>query len=137
MNEWSQTQITEMTWTKAIKRCLQEKYADFSGRASRSEFWKFSIAVWLFSTFVQILLQAVAGEGSTVAETVVALLSLALFLPSLAVNARRLHDTGRTGWWLLIGLVPIIGGLYLLYCCLQASQRGNNQYGPQPPETLV
>lgn len=136
MNEWNVTQVPEMTWTGAIKRCLQEKYADFNGRASRSEFWKFTISCWLFNSLVQILLGPFAGDGSAAAETIPALISLALLLPSLAVGVRRLHDTGRTGWWLLIGLVPIIG-LYLLYCYLQGSQCGANKYGPQPPETLA
>ena len=65
------------------------------------------------------------------------LLALALLLPSLAVGVRRLHDTGRTGWWLLVGLVPLIGGLILLYWFAQRGAEGANEYGEAPAVTTA
>jgi uncharacterized membrane protein YhaH (DUF805 family) len=122
-----------MSFQDAVRTCLQRKYADFHGRARRSEYWFFV----LFSAIVSIvggILDAIFGfrgwaYGST--GPIQSLLQLALLLPSLAVGARRLHDTGRSGWWLLIGLVPIVGWIILLVFFLQDSQAAN-QHGPNP-----
>ncbi|CAN5768070.1 hypothetical protein BH23ACT10_BH23ACT10_15590 [soil metagenome] len=65
------------------------------------------------------------------------LYSLAVLIPSLAVGVRRLHDTGRSGWWLLIGLLPVIGWIVLLLFMVQDSETGTNQYGPSPKETFA
>lgn len=110
------------------------KYATFSGRAARSEFW------WWF--LFLIILGLVAGilDGLILSpllgyplfdgpEILSGLVSLALLLPGLAVSARRLHDIGRSGWWLLICLIPLIGGLILLYWYVQPSQPGANRFG--------
>ncbi|MFF5297537.1 DUF805 domain-containing protein [Paractinoplanes globisporus] len=122
-----------MSFQDAVRTCLQRKYADFHGRARRSEYWFFV----LFSAIVSIvggILDAIFGfrgwaYGST--GPIQSLLQLALLLPTLAVGARRLHDTGRSGWWLLIGLVPIVGWIILLVFFLQDSQAAN-QHGPNP-----
>ena len=89
-----------MDFVTSIKTCFS-KYATFSGQASRSEFWWFI----LFCALVDIVLGA-TGIG--------ALLSLVLVIPQLAVGARRLHDIGKSGWWQLIGLVPVIGLIVLI-----------------------
>ena len=91
-----------MTFQESIQVCFK-KYADFTGRASRSEFWWFM----LFT----VLAGAAAG---IISQYVSALFYLATLLPSVAVATRRLHDTGRSGWWQLIGLVPILGWIVLL-----------------------
>ncbi|MBR1547445.1 MAG: DUF805 domain-containing protein [Prevotella sp.] len=91
-------------------------YVNFSGRARRSEYWWWVLfnILWCWIPIVNILL------------------GLAFFLPSLAVAIRRLHDTGRSGWWILLGLIPVIGGLVLLIFYCTDSQLGENQYGPNP-----
>ena len=86
-----------MTFQESIKTCFN-KYADFNGRASRSEFWWFV----LFTVGVSLIASLVFAPLSIV-------FGLAVILPSLSVGARRLHDTGRSGWWQLIGLIPVIG----------------------------
>jgi len=109
-----------MTFGESISACLK-KYATFDGRASRPEYWWF----FLFSILVQM-------GGAMVGQAIAGLLALALLLPSLAVGVRRLHDTGRTGWWLLVGLIPLIGGLILLYWFAQRGVEGANEYGEAP-----
>jgi uncharacterized membrane protein YhaH (DUF805 family) len=122
-----------MSFQDAIRVCLQRKYADFNGRARRSEFWFFV----LFSAIVSIvgsILDAIFGlrSGSfSGTGPIQGVLQLALLVPSLAVGARRLHDIGRSGWWQLIGLVPIAGWIVLLIFFVQDS-RPANQYGPNP-----
>jgi uncharacterized membrane protein YhaH (DUF805 family) len=118
------------TFPEAIKICLA-KYADFSGRARRSEFWYFVLWLFLVSLVASILDSILGtrwGKGSGLVETVC---NLALLLPSLAVGARRLHDISRSGWWLLIALVPCAGVIVLLVFFVLDSH-GDNQYGPSP-----
>lgn len=114
-----------MSFQDAIRVCLTQKYIDFTGRARRSEYWWFA----LFSFIVQVVVSAIdRGMGSQILG---GLVSLALLAPSLAVAVRRLHDTGRSGWWLLLVLLPIIGWIVLLVFYVQDSQ-GPNAYGPSP-----
>ena len=105
-----------MSFPEAVQTVLTKKYADFSGRARRSEFWWFA----LFNAI-----------GSPILGLIV---SLALLLPGLAVAARRLHDTGRSGWWLLLIFVIVIGWIVLLVFYVTEGQPGDNQYGPSPKE---
>ncbi|HEY8353780.1 MAG TPA: DUF805 domain-containing protein [Methylophilaceae bacterium] len=107
-----------MNFADAIKVCFN-KYADFSGRARRSEFWWF----FLFYFVGNIVL----GSISSVLGL---LFVLATIVPGLAVGARRLHDTNRSGWWQLIGLIPLIGFIVLIVLFAQEGQSGDNQYGP-------
>ena len=109
------------------------KYAVFSGRARRKEYWFFL----LFNVLILIglgLLQAVIGAADSVGGTglLTGLYSLAMLLPSISVGVRRLHDIGRSGWWLLIGILPVIGSIVLLVFAVLDSQVGENQYGPNP-----
>ena len=138
-----------MSLTQSIKTCFQ-KYIDFSGRAGRSEFWWF----FLFTLLVRLVTTWIPGLGFAI--------GLALLLPSLAVTARRLHDTNRTGWWMLLpiglalagivagvmlavfglffigvgaAIIGSIGGfLALLSFLIQPSDPGPNQYGPPPAQ---
>jgi len=103
-----------------------KKYAVFSGRARRKEYWYFV----LFNIIIMIILIIIGRAiDSSILSTIY---SLAVLIPSIAVDIRRLHDTNRTGWWLLIGLIPIIGWIVLLIFMVQDSQKGENQYGPNP-----
>lgn len=104
-----------------------KKYATFTGRARRTEYWMFTlfnIIIIAVLTFVDSML-GIPGVLS-------GLYSLAVFLPGLAVVVRRLHDTGKSGWWILIALVPLIGFIVLLFFMVLDSQPGENQHGPNP-----
>ncbi len=119
-----------MSFQDAVRTCLQQKYAAFSGRARRSEYWFFV----LFTFIVQVVASILDAlfhlrYGST--GLIENLASLALLLPGIGVGIRRLHDTGRSGWWLLIGLIPLIGWIVLLVFFVQDSQP-DNQYGANP-----
>ena len=109
-----------------------KKYAVFSGRARRKEYWIFVLINGIIG-FVLGFIEGLVGIAPGIDYSVLAgLYSLAVLIPSLAVSVRRLHDTGRSGWWLLIGFVPLIGAIVLLVYMLSDSQAGTNQYGPSP-----
>jgi uncharacterized membrane protein YhaH (DUF805 family) len=119
-----------MSWfLKAVKN-----YAGFSGRSQRSEYWFFI----LFYFIITLVLVYVDGSVGGLDQGYVGLFSgifgLAMFIPSIAVSIRRLHDTDKTGWWILINFVPLIGGLIFLVFTVMDSTPGNNQYGPNPKE---
>ncbi len=107
-----------------------KKYAVFSGRARRKEYWFFVLFYLIIYIVLLLIDSAVLGsEGIGLLAT---LFSLAMLLPALGVAVRRLHDTGRSGWWILIGFIPLIGVIVLLVFYLQDSQPGDNEYGPNP-----
>ena len=114
-----------------------KKYAVFSGRAGRAEFWRFFLINSLIIVgliVLQITLSSVVGR-SAVANLAISMLSvvywLAILIPSLAVTVRRLHDSNLSGWWLLISFVPF-GGIVLLVFYILASTPGANRFGPNP-----
>lgn len=112
-----------------------KKYATFSGRARRKEYWFFFLGYVVLYFIAAILDGMMSGPNpedvSFIFTTVVA---LALFLPNLAVSVRRLHDTDRSGWWVLLGLIPLLGGLVLLvFFCLEGTQ-GENSFGYDPKD---
>ncbi len=123
--------MSEMGMQEAV-RSVFSKYVDFTGRARRAEYWWFA----LFSVVVSLILMGLQSMLFGVAFGQMGILSglwsLATILPSIAVGVRRLHDLDKSGWWLLIALVPIIGGLLLLYWFVQRGTVGQNQYGPDP-----
>ena len=129
-----------MNWyVKALKQ-----YVDFSGRARRREYWMFvlvNVVIVIVLSVIDTLLgtggfRATAGGGSFYAANSLGLLSglytLAVLLPSIAVTVRRLHDTDRSGWWILLGFIPIIGGNILLVFYVLEGTRGPNRFGPDP-----
>ena len=105
------------------------KYAVFNGRAARPEFWWFALCNTIVYAVIYVVIGIIAGRsaGSNVAD----LYALAVFLPSLGVAIRRLHDTNRTGWWYLL-VFTIIGGIVLIVFWALASDPGPNDYGPNP-----
>jgi len=112
-----------------------KKYAVFNERARRKEYWFF----FLFNVIISIALTFIdEATGSFDAKSGMGLLGgiygLALLIPSIAVAVRRLHDTGRSGWWLFIVVIPLIGVIVLLVFLAQDSKPGKNQYGPNPKD---
>jgi uncharacterized membrane protein YhaH (DUF805 family) len=109
------------------------KYADFNGRARRAEYWWFYLFV-IIAFVVASIVDSLLGLGGSVGPygLVSALLGLAMILPSLAAGVRRLHDTDRSGWWLLIALIPLIGAIVLLVFYVLEGTRGDNRFGPDP-----
>ncbi|MAZ30240.1 hypothetical protein CL655_03065 [bacterium] len=103
---------------------IKNQYADFSGRTSRQAFWMY--VLWYVIIYVVVALVASAVG----VEALVMLLALAIFIPSLAITARRLHDTGLSGWWQLIGLVPVLGLIVMIILTVRPGEAGANQYGP-------
>jgi uncharacterized membrane protein YhaH (DUF805 family) len=106
------------------------KYAVFEGRARREEYWMFFLFNIIISFLVGFIDVLLGGEG-----VIATLYLVGVLLPTLAVTVRRLHDTGRSGWWLLISLIPLIGGIVLLVFYVQDSEKGRNSFGPNPKET--
>jgi len=123
-----------MTFSQAVSSVLLNKYATFSGRARRSEYWWWYLFVTIVFVVAGIIDQAVGFTYSdlTIGGGWLATIAGIVFLvPNLAVAVRRLHDTGRTGWWLLIGLIPLVGFIVLIYFFVLDSEN-DNQYGPYP-----
>ncbi|MCI5112501.1 MAG: DUF805 domain-containing protein [Marivita sp.] len=118
---------------KTAVNTVLSKYATFTGRASRSEFWWWILAVFLTLIVVGIVDAILFGTGPEAGQPISALVSLGLLLPNIAVGARRMHDIGKSGWWLLIGLIPVIGFFVLLYFYVQPSEPETNQYGAPEP----
>ena len=108
------------------------KYATFSGRAPRKEYWMYTLVYLIIGIIAAIIDAFVFGlaEGSLgIFGLIVGLVHL---LPSISVGVRRLHDINRSGWWYLIIFLPIIGFLLLLYWMIKSSDEGDNHYGPNP-----
>ncbi|MGW1912856.1 DUF805 domain-containing protein [Streptomyces sp. NPDC002076] len=116
-----------MSWFIAALK----KYAVFSGRARRKEYWLF-----LLFTYITFAVLGIIGTvaGKPVAIGLVGVAYLFFLLPAWGVGVRRLHDTGRSGWWLLFGIVPLVGGITLLVFFCTDSESGTNKYGPNPKE---
>lgn len=112
-----------MEWyLKVIKN-----YAVFQGRARRKEYWMF----YLFNAII-ILILSILENLANIDKLITGIYGLFVFLPNLAVGVRRLHDSGKSGWWILIGLIPIIGTIILIiFLCLD-SEEGENRFGPNP-----
>lgn len=104
-----------------------KNYAVFNGRARRTEYWMF----FLFNAIITIIL-SILQSIADINNILTGIYGLLTILPSLAVGARRLHDSGRSGWWLLIGLIPFIGTIILIiFFCLD-SEEGDNRFGANP-----
>ncbi|MDE6785774.1 MAG: DUF805 domain-containing protein, partial [Muribaculaceae bacterium] len=118
----------QVTFKEAVERALKVNYCNFSGRASRSEFWWFQ----LFAFILGIVVEIVFCWNQNVMSVASAVVGLALLLPNLGLDVRRLHDIGKSGWWIFISLVPIVGWILLLVWYCKDSQMEPNEYGPGP-----
>ena len=107
-----------------FKEIVTKKYSCFDGRAGRTEFWCWILVVFL----VNMVFSVIPKIGGILA----AIWSLGILLPTLGAYARRLHDLGKSAWFILIALIPVIGGLILLILCIPEGTNGSNQYGEPP-----
>lgn len=112
-----------MNWYMEVMR----KYAEFSGRATRQEYWMFVLINFLIA-FAIGFVEGLAGSTGVLSL----LYALAVFIPSLAVLVRRLHDSGKSGWWVLIAFVPLLGAVVLLIFAVLPSDSAENEFGPHP-----
>jgi uncharacterized membrane protein YhaH (DUF805 family) len=121
-----------MSFQDAIRTCLTQKYADFNGRARRSEFWYF-VLFGIIVSIVAGIIDGILGTRNTLGSVglVGGIASLALLVPNLAVGARRLHDTDRSGWLQLLALIPLVGIIVLIVWWVGDS-KGDNKHGPNP-----
>ena len=126
-----------------------KQYTRFNGRARRKEYWYFQLInflIFLFLTILALLFASFSQQSDTISNGIPSIViiigllrtiySLGVLLPSLAVNIRRLHDIGKSGWWCLIGIIPIVGSLILLYFLVQDSEPGANRFGRNPKESI-
>lgn len=118
---------------KWFLKCLKQ-YADFNGRARRKEYWYYMLFYSLFIIATSIIDTIIFGTDMEGYGPLTIILSLGLFIPSIAVSVRRLHDIGKSGWMLLIILIPIVGAIWLLILAVKDSNSGENKYGINPKE---
>jgi uncharacterized membrane protein YhaH (DUF805 family) len=111
-----------------------KRYAEFTGRSRRKEYWMFTLlAIGIY--IVASILDRIAGMNGMIAGRygpITTLVALGLLVPSLAVSIRRLHDSDRSGWWLLLGLVPMVGEIIVLVFMVLKGTRGANRFGADP-----
>ena len=118
--------MTAQTIVDNFKEIVTKKYFCFEGRAGRAEFWQFVLATFIIG-FVLGIVDAVIGI-----QILSGLFSLAILLPSLGCTARRLHDVGKSGWFQLLGLIPVIGGIIVLVLCIPEGDKEANAFGAAP-----
>lgn len=116
-----------MNWYVTVLK----KYAEFNGRARRSEYWYFVLINVVISIILSLIDYSIWGEGGAALSSIY---SLAVLVPSLAVLVRRLHDTGRSGWAILWGFIPLVGAILLIVWAATDGTPGSNEYGQNPKE---
>ncbi len=114
-------------------KVVRDNYANFEGRARRQEYWMFT----LFNTLFIIAIALVSGLLVSLTDVTALMFlyliyALGVFIPGLAVAVRRLHDTGKSGWYYLVSLIPFIGGIWLIVLLVTEGDKGANEYGPDP-----
>ncbi len=119
----------QLGFVDAVKICLTEKYCDFNGRARRSEYWWFCLCNFVLSYVVNLIGGLISP---TVGMVLTCIVTLGLLLPGLGVCVRRLHDIGKSGWLVLLALIPLVGAIILIVWFCKDSDRGSNAYGPSP-----
>jgi len=120
-----------MSLFAAVSSVLRQ-YANFSGRARRSEYWWYTLAYGVVAAAVTIAFPSSSPDTAAIGTVISALLSLALLLPTLGVAVRRLHDTDHSGLWLFIGFVPLIGAIWMIVLLATDGTPGRNRFGANP-----
>ena len=118
-----------VNWWKVV---VLRRYAQFDGRAGRAEFWWFELASFIIVTVLSIL-----GRASVLFSVIGFIYGIAVIVPSIAVGIRRLHDTNRSGWWLLLLLIPFVGLIVLIVFMASQGTPGPNDHGPPAPSEPV
>ena len=120
-----------MSFTEAVRTCLKEKYYNFNDRAPRSEYWWFALFGWGVTIVLSILDNLIFdnASGYGMFSTI---WGIAILLPSIGVGVRRLHDLDKSGWWLLVSLIPIIGFIILVFWFVRQGTRAENRFGADP-----
>lgn len=116
----------QLTFGEAVKLALTTNYCNFNGRSSRSEFWWYYLFTFILSAIINLFTSdttATAGSG---------IIGLILLLPGLGLAVRRMHDIDKSGWWVLINFIPLVGFIIFLVWAAKDSQPTPNQYGPVP-----
>ena len=119
---------------QAYKKCLQ-KYATFSGRSRRTEYWSFKLLYYLIIFIIAILMVFFITDENELYNTfntVYLIYSLIFLIPNISVTVRRIHDTGRSGYYFFMYFIPIVGPFFILYYCICDSQEQTNEFGPSP-----
>ncbi|MDE7144910.1 MAG: DUF805 domain-containing protein [Duncaniella sp.] len=117
----------QLSFGEAVKLAVTTNYCNFNGRSSRSEYWWFALALFILSAIIRVIF----GMDTT-GQIVSGIVNIALLLPSLGVAVRRMHDIGKSGWWVLINLIPLVGLIIFIVWTVKDSQPTPNQYGPVP-----
>lgn len=124
------------------KKVVFENYANFNGRARRSEYWYFVLANGLISILLIVIGAIVGGifgdaiTGGIIGYALFGLYTLTTIVPGIGVVVRRLHDTGKSGWYYFVALIPFIGGIWLLILLCTEGNHGSNEYGPDPKNEI-
>lgn len=114
-------------------KVIRDNYANFKGRARRKEYWMFTLFNIIFLYALMFISMGIAAATDTTGVAFIYIIYLlAVLVPTLAVIVRRLHDVGKSGWFYFIGLIPIIGSIWLLVLFVTEGDKGPNQYGPDP-----
>lgn len=117
-----------MSFTNWFLHPIQHQYAVFTGRVTRKSFWIYVLVCLVIFIPLKLAADAVLLGG------LVDLLALVVLVPSIAITARRLHDTGKSGWWQLVGLIPLVGVIVMIVFLVQKGDAGDNEYGPVPAD---
>lgn len=120
----------QVTFGEAVNKALSQNYCNFNGRASRSEYWWFVLFMAIVNFAIGFVL-GIFGSSETGVSIITSIVGLAFLLPGLGLCVRRLHDTGHSGWWVLLSVIPLANILLIVWFC-QDSYHGMNQYGPEP-----
>ena len=131
-----------MTFSQSIKSVFS-KYADFSGRATRSEYWYFYlfnflvVMVYFFAVITTAVTSGIDSSALSYLQAIYAIYALGVMIPSLAVTVRRLHDTGHSGWWIFLNLLLVIGSIVLFIWFITDSDPDTNEYGENPKQEFI
>lgn len=120
----------QVSFSQAVRMAF-DSYCRFQGRSSRSEYWWWVLFVAILSFCIGII-EGILGFSMTAVRTTSGILSLVLLLPGLGLSVRRLHDIGKSGWWILLGFIPVVGAIILITWFARNSEMTENRYGPMP-----
>jgi len=116
----------QLTFGEAVKLALTTNYCNFNGRSSRSEFWWYALFTFILGAIIGFVF------SGTIYTIVSGIINLGLLLPGLGLAVRRMHDIDKSGWWVLINLIPLVGSIIFIIWAVKDSQPTPNQYGPVP-----